>query len=170
MTDYTSLPRPFRLRVLDALTDVLKTITPGNGYVHDLSQAVFRGRSIYGENDPLPMVSILETPIDIEQIISPEFSVDSTGDWDLLIQGFVEDDPENPTDPAHFLMADVKKALIRERKRRNNGDINILNMGGLVDKLNVGAGSVRPSDEISSVAYFWVRITLRLVEDLENPY
>ena len=100
---------PFRLRVLKALTATLETISTANGYQHDLNGKVFRGRAVFGNSDPLPMISILEAispqsesgmaPTDGQQIEN----------WELLIQGFVEDDEQNPTDPAYYLLADVKQ-------------------------------------------------------------
>lgn len=161
---------PLRLRILKALTTSLQGITVDNGYVNDLSDGVYRGRTMFGDADELPLVSILEAPIPLEQIESPESHTANFGDWDLLIQGFVKDDPKNPTDPAHVLMADVKRALAKERKKLNNGNNNILGMAGKVDRLEIGAGVVRPADEISAVAYFWLRVTLKIVEDNENPY
>lgn len=165
--------RPFRLQILDAMTATLQGITTDNGYNYDLAESVFRGRAIFGDDDPLPLLSILEVPVPPDQIQAPPGSGTTTGDWDLIVQGFIEDDSENPTDPAHFLMADVKKALAVERKRRtgpHNMDMNILGMEGRVEDLSLGAGTVRPPDEISAVAYFWLPVTLKIVEDNENPY
>lgn len=168
-----SFDEPFRLRVLKALCDSLKVISVANGYKTDLGERVFRGRSLFGDDDALPFLSILEIPVPIDQIPSPEKSTASTGDWDLLVQGFVQDDRDNPTDPAHFLMADVKRVLAQERRRRtgnNSEDIDILGMRGKVTRLDIGPGTVRPPDEISSVAYFWLKVTLKIVEDNLDPY
>lgn len=164
--------QPFRLRVMMALTDTLNAISVVNGYKHDLEGHVFRGRTIFGESDQLPLISILETPQPIDQISSPEFSVASTGDWDLLVQGFMEDDPNHPTDPAYRLVADVMQALARQRKRMlpGNRGQDILGMGGLVDRIDIGSPVVRPADENSAVSYFWLRVTLHIVEDMEKPY
>lgn len=159
---------PFRLRVLKALTAALQEITPANGYKHDLSSSVFRGRDLFGEDDPLPMVSILEATDEQDQVQSPRGSGDNFGVWGLLIQGFAEDDPENPTDPAHYLMADVKKRLAIERQK--GVSFNILGMGGLVDKLEFSPGIVRPADAYSAKAYFWLRLDLTVVEDVTKPY
>lgn len=172
MPTYTD---PFRLRVLKGLTACLQQITIANGYKFDLAQNVFRGRTVYGESDPLPLISILEPPLPIDQLRSPEQSTASSGEWDIMIQGFVKDDPENPTDPAHLLMADVRKALAQERKKRARRNMpRIFNLDPeskhLVEDVFVGPGVVRPADDISAVAYFWLTITLRLVEDLESPY
>ena len=163
--------RPFRLRVLDALTAALQEITPVNGYRHDLSAAVFRGRAVYGDNDPLPMVSILEPPKDLENIPSPPAASTTKGEWDLMIQGFVDDDKLNPTDPAYFLHADVKQrlALIKRDTGGQHGSMDVLGVPGCVE-IHIEPGFVRPPDEISAKAYFWLFITFLVVEELADPY
>lgn len=166
---------PFRLRVLIALTDLLKTITPANGYAHDLSDSVFRGRAIYGDDDPVPMVSILEPPLAPDQIPSPEEAAESAGDWDLLIQGFAKDDHKNPSDPAYRLLADVKAALAKEKKkpgleRAAGRRYYLLDMENGVTAMQIGFGTVRPPDEVSAKAYFWLTLTLSVAEDLDLPY
>lgn len=161
--------KPKRLRVLIALTNALKQISIANGYKTDLNGAVFRGRTQFGDDDPLPLLSILETPVPVELINGPGDWTGAFGEWDLLIQGFVQDDPLNPTDPAHVLMADVKSVLAKEV--RKNADFNILDLGKSgVTELTIGPGTVRPADDISSVAYFWLRITLKIAEDNLDPY
>ncbi len=161
---------PLRLRVLMALTATLQEAV--YSYLDEpdvpLTGKVFRGRVIFGETDPLPMLSILEAPLMPEQLPSPFDSTDSKGDWDLLIQGFVDDDHENPTDPAHYLMAATKQRLAHEKAR--DRDFAILGLGKHVTGISWGAGVVRPPDEISAKAYFWLPLTLTLVEDLAKPY
>lgn len=159
---------PFRLKVLKALTAVLEEITPTNGYNHDLSGKVFRGREIFGEDDPLPMVSILEAIEQSEDIAPPESSPNFKGPWELQIQGFVEDDRQNPTDPAHHLMADVKKRLVAERVKERQ--YNIFGLEGKVFELRISPGVVRPPDDVSAKAYFWLRISIEMIENLMDPY
>lgn len=159
---------PFRLRVLKALTAALEEITPVGGYQFDLNGKVFRGRDIFGDSDPLPMVSILEAIEEQAQVPAPLAGPTSTGPWELLIQGFVEDDFQHPTDPAHRLMAEVKKRLVQERVR--DRQYNILGMDGKVTDLKISHGVVRPPDEVSGKAYFWLRLTLVVVENLLDPY
>ena len=163
---------PVRLRVLKAMTECLKEITTANGYRTELNGQVFRGRVIFGDNDPIPMACILEVPIPLDQTPPPTDSEFSTGGWEIMIQGFVTDDPENPTDPAHFFMADVKKRLAIEKRKALAMDAaqGIFGLGNFVTGLRIGAGVVRPPDEISAVAYFWLTITLDMVEDLADPY
>lgn len=163
---------PLRLRILKAMTIALKEISTANGYATELAEKVYRGRVLFGENDPLPLLSILEVPIPLEQIEPPADSEFSNGEWELMIQGFVTDDPENPTDPAHHFMADVKKRLAIEKRRAlaMEPEEGIFGLGNFVTGLKIGAGVVRPPDEISAVAYFWLTITLKMVEDLADPY
>lgn len=162
---------PFRLRCLKGLTTVLEGIMVLNGYKHDLAGKVFRGRMIFGEGDPIPMLSILEPPLAPDTDPVPRDAAIAKGEWDLLIQGFVDDDKANPTDPAYKLMADVKQCLAKHKAANTGpGKYDLLGMGKKVDKITIGGGVVRPSDEISSKAYFWLVVTLEIAEDLDAPY
>lgn len=159
----------FRLRVLMALTDSLAQITPANGFQHDLTGSVFRGRSIFTHKDPLPMLSIMEPPQMPDQMESPSASTQQSTNFPLLIQGFVDDDRENPTDPAYRLLADVQKRLAYERARQ--GGYDILGFEGRVMALHIGKGVVRSPDEIvSKDAFFWLPVTLEFAEDHANPF
>lgn len=166
------LVRPLRKEIKLRLTTALQEISVANGYITDIQDNVFRGRAIYGDGDPLPMLSILETPIPIDLRDAPLGSTQSKGDWELMIQGFAEDDRLNPTDPADDMLADVKKRLAIERKKAAGRRIpanGIFGLGNHVTNLHIGPGVVRPPDEISAKAYFWLTIRLELAEDLEVP-
>lgn len=182
-------PMSFRLRVLHAVTDCLKTITPADGYVSDLADftveengqevakaRVYRGRDQFGFNDPRPLVSVLEHPRALDQLLGTDADTSTTGEWDLLIQGFVTDDRDNPTDPAHVLAAEVVKRLAQEKKRRDpaTGSPNILGLGyrePCITNLRVGSPVCRPADgEVSDVAFFYIALTLTLVEDQDDPF
>lgn len=165
-----------RIRIMKKLQTILEEIDvvafsvldEDEEQLPDMTGRVLRGRLIFGDKDPIPMISILEVPIPLDQIVSPLDSPYSNGTWELLIQGFAKDDPENPTDPAHVLMAAVKKRLAEERKK--NIDYNLLGMGQNVTGMRIGAGVVRPPDEVSAKAYFWLNLSLDIVEDLSNPF
>lgn len=164
----------FRLAVLTQLTAWVEGVTPANGYVHDLTDSVFRGRLRYGENDPIPMVSFVEDPqskVTVEAIRGSEVAVFP---WPLLVQGFVDDDPANPTDPAYALMTDVRKRLSELRKaQRDIPGQNILGFnekGQRINDLTLGAPIVRPPDEVSVKAYFWLPLTLSLTENPASPF
>lgn len=173
--DYTT--SPFRLRLQKRICAVIEGITPANGYQTDLSpftddagreqKRVFRGRDLFGENDPIPMVSVLEDPRPLE----PNQDLQaSQNEYRLAIQGFVEDDEENPTDPAHYLAAEIIKVLAEQKEDR----YNILGFGPrspCVVKMTIGQPIHRPADnEISDVAYCFVPLSLILVENLEQSF
>ena len=173
---------PFRLRVLKAVSAKLKTITVAGGYQHDLAdftdsagrtgqERVFRGRPDFGFSDPRPMISILEHPGAIDQLLGTAASTSAKGDWALLIQGFVEDDPIHPTDPAHLLAADVVKCLATEKRVNHENLFGFAYRKPCVLDIKIGSPIVRPWDEgISEVAYFFLAVTLTLSEDQENPF
>ena len=180
-------PLPFRLRVLHALTDALKEITVTNGYESDLADfdpgdgydkpRVFRGRAWFGEDDPIPMVSILEADISDEISGAPMNVGAGRYEWPLMVQGFVNDDSTNPTDPAYVLAADVVRRLTVEAKRRRTEDrteFDILGIGSRgankVVGLRVGQPVVRPADDISAKAYFGLVVTLTTVEVGDDLY
>ena len=96
---------PIRLRILKTLCELIATeVSTQKGCVNDLTDAVFRGRDRFVDDDPCPMVSILEAPKQDVGATPPGDSAHYLGPWDLFIQGFVRDDRDNPTDPAHVLV------------------------------------------------------------------
>lgn len=166
---------PLRLRILKALTTSLLQITPANGYRLDLGPnnkfkrgKVFRGRLRYGPNDPLPMLSIIEAPIPLDPALTRGENVKSTGAWELLIQGFVDDDFENPTDPGHDFMAQVKHRLVYEKQRDRGHGILGGNLG--ISEMLIGQGAVRPPEDTTEKAFFWLTLTIRFAENLDKPY
>lgn len=190
-------PLPFKLRILKGLTDALKEITVANGYETDLADlvtyedpmadplveidregSVFRGRAWFGDSDSLPMVSVLEGVSPADEVAEPPIeTATSETDWPILIQGFVNDDPVNPTDPAYVLLADVRRRLAIEKKRKlfaadksSNHDVFGLGLGSRLLIQSIGSGVVRPADDVSSKAYFWLTLVLRIVDKAENPY
>lgn len=156
---------PKRLAAQKALTTLLAAIHPDDGYTYNLAGAVFRGRVWFGEAEPLPMLAILEPADAQESIPTDNPAAKRAGPYELLVQGFVEDDEENPTDPALLLAADVTRALAIEREKGGSALL-----GGVCHGLRISPAVVRPPDELSSKAYFWMRVSLDIVEDLKNPF
>ncbi|MDQ0317722.1 hypothetical protein [Amorphus orientalis] len=167
---------PFRLTVLQALTTVIEGVNPDAGFQHDLRGSVFRGRSVYGDNDPLPMVSILEHPDPPVPADTQSDNPMATREWHLLVQGFTKDDMVHPSDASYRLKAEVETVLSAERTRE--GGRNPLGLGSVtrrngsqVLEMSIGVGTVRPSDEHPSYfGFFWLPLRLRLVEKLDDPY
>lgn len=158
-----------RLQILKALTAHLETVTVANGYQHTLTGKVLRGVLRVTEDDyPIPVVSILES-FNADRgpnTVGGDYQREQVDDWILLVQGWVADDPDNPTDPAHNLMADVKKCLA---KIANEDDPTYM-LGLKIAGIGIEPGVVRPPDETSAKAYFWMRIVLKVTEKLADPY
>lgn len=162
-----------RLKVLKALTAHLEGITVANGYGHDVKDAVFRGRNEYGKNDPLPMVSILEGKgSDIGQFTDESLIRKDT--WTLLLQGFVDDDKKNPTDPAYALLADVERRLsdiVALDKLGKPEYPGVYMLRGLITSLMLASPVVRPPEEgLSSKAFFYLPIRVGLAVNLKQPW
>lgn len=168
---------PFRLRVLKALTTLLEGINPENQFTEDLSPGengprVFRGKDVFGENDPLPVVTILEHPRADDPVVASS-DPSAVSKWELLIQGFVDDGDDHPTDKANVLVAEVIKQLVTARQQGFQSD-DYLGLGGkepCVTDIEIGQPVCRPADgRTSSVAFFYLPVTLTLVEDRQDPF
>jgi hypothetical protein len=161
-----------RLQILKALTAHLEGIQHINGYQNDLDGRVYRGRAVFGAETPLPCVTIVEA-------LNPDRNPLEAGDglaqkdfWILLIQGWAESgSDEHPTDEAHNLMADVKKALgkIMDSGSPHNPNPSYM-LGGIIEGFRTEPGTVRPPDENSARSYFYLRAVVEVVETLEDPF
>lgn len=176
-----------RLRVLKLLTQWLEQeVSVANGYKHDLADAVFRGRAYYTDTDPMPCVSILENP-NPDRDGSRGGGNDESGNadtserWILLLQGWTIEDPHFPTDAAYELMADVKKAIAKlyrhdtlEAGLTINLDVGdtpkAYYLGGLTNGMEYEPGTVRPPEQPTEKAFFWMRVILKFTETVSDPY
>ena len=178
------MSEPAKLTILRGLTDALKSITPDNGFVSDLSDfdpgdgvftpRVYRGRAMFGESDPVPMLSVLEG-IDSAEYVAEALPTTPFSEywWPLIVQGWVKDDPENPTDPAYLLLADVRKRLAVEAKRKTTDRTDPMIFGlscNLVRGLRFNTGIVRPANEISMYAGFHMIVEVLITDNAETPY
>lgn len=161
---------PKRLVILKQITTLLEGITPANGYQHDLTGRVHRGRTSFAAETEIPCVNILE-PLnpDRDPVVTDGGALQSE-QWVLLIQGWANDDEDHPTDPAHLLMADVKKRLAVMAKDTYPTHNPLYMLGGNIAGLYIEPGTVRPPDESSARAYFYLRLVLKITEQLDDPY
>lgn len=167
---------PFRLRLMKGITAALQQITVANGYHCEVGENVFRGRMTFGATDPLPCIALMEPPLQPEpQVRQPQGAGARASQCDLYIQGFAIDDKKNPTDPAHLLLADIKKAIASEWKKVQKVPVQKPDeiLFGVPRRrildLDADGGLVRPSDDISSKAYCYLLLRFSLVEDWANP-
>lgn len=161
-----------RLLLLKAICDYLRAeITTANGYEFD-NVNVRRGKKNFGKELKLPAVAILENfnPDRVPEEIGGFEGQKTKYDMIYLLNGWCDDtnlpDGEEDGDAAHRLMGDVKKALGKLLVPRNQSGF----FDGLATTLHIEPGVVRPPDEQSEKAYFWLRIRLEVVEKVGDPY
>lgn len=175
------MPEPIKLTIAKAVVEGLKSISPANGYLSDLSDfdpgdgvnksRVYRGRAFFGDGDPIPMVSLLEAGFE-DEVLNDFVSDNPVTEywWPLIVQGWVADDKENPTDPVYALLADVRKYLASELRKKDSGGWS-QHFGidsGIVTGLRFSAGRVRPSSELSAYAGFHLIVELRIVDKADG--
>lgn len=161
-----------RLLLIKALCDYLLTeIVAGAEYNYTLS-AAYRGKKNFGKELKLPAVAILESfnPDRVPEVIGGTVGTKQKYDQYYLINGWADDTEQGSGDEsgdaAHRLMGDVKMALGKLLVPRNQSGF----FDGLAVTLNIEPGVVRPPDEQSTQAYFWLRIRLEIVEKVGDPY
>ena len=167
------MPDSKRLQILKALTAHLETVSVTNVTpALTLAGRVYRGRNTFGSETLLPCVSLLEGLNPDRVPFEAGEGVRTKDSWILLIQGWVDSESEaHPTDEAHNLMADVKKALGRIVNPGLPHSPNPSYMlGGIIDGMRVEPGTVRPPDETSTRSYFFLRVVVEVAESLEDPY
>lgn len=155
-----------RLAILIALTEHMKGLKPSNGYVNDLSQPgrVIRGRNLIGEEARSngPLLSFLEAPRPDVASYAGSWEEMRKDAWTLLLQGIVEDDIENPTDPAHVLADEVERHLSRMIASKSSGSPKYPEeflLGGLITELQIAPPVVRPPEKgISAAAFFFLPV------------
>ena len=158
-----------RLLLLKSLCNYLLTETKtANGYNFDLA-AAYRGKKNFGKEVKLPAIAVLENfnPDRLPETIGGVVGTKHKYDQIYLINGWAEGgDVEQEEDSAHLLMGDVKQALGKLLVPRNQSGF----FDGLANTLSIEPGVVRPPDEQSEKAYFWMRIRLEVVEKVGDPY
>jgi hypothetical protein len=172
------MPESRQLDILKRLSAHLEGITPANGYSFDMTGRVFRGRVFFGEDDPLPMISLLEylTP-DVELQVAGVNETHRAETWILLVQGYVQQRPVNPTDDAYQFKAEVE-ARLAECIATVHGDPAVpaaymlgLHKKGIVS-IVIGPGivSVPREGPASAYAFFYIPLGINRAVDVTMPF
>jgi hypothetical protein len=179
---------PKQLRVLKKLVAHIEGINPDNNDPHtalpyetDLRGKVYRGRSLLTIDDAEDAISILEFPR--QEIYSPvgDHGLVRMHSWNLMVQGWPADDPENPSDPAYRLLALVEMRLARlvaeAPQGREGGQYPDEYMLGKLDgqyelaSLIIAPGIVRPPEDAASrLAMFYMPLVLGVRLNVADPY
>ena len=179
---------PKQLRVLKKLVAHIEGINPenddphtGEPYTRDLRGKVYRGRSLLTIKDAEDAISILEFPR--QELYSPvgDHGLVRLHSWNLMVQGWPEDDPVNPSDPAYSLLAMVEMRLARlvaeAPQGRNGGLYPDEYMLGQHEgeyelaSLIIAPGIVRPPEDAASrLAMFYMPLVLGVRLNVADPY
>lgn len=174
----------YRFTVLQRLTALLQAtigVLDAAGNPVDMGDKVFRGRMNFGDSDPLPCVSIIEATRPEHGFSAGTNDEVRAGRWPLIIQGWVKNDPVNPTDPAYGLAAAIEQQLGRVIATDRQGeplypDDYMLGPGDdardrLIVKLGFGQGVVSPPrEQVSTNAFFFLPVWVELAEKIGQPY
>lgn len=159
-----------QLAILKALTVHLEGITPANGYEHDLMGRVFRGKSKFGSEESLPFVSILESlrPDNRPLEAGPEKLI-RLERWELLVQGWVDENREFPTDDLYQLKGAVEKRLAELLNTPENTPL--YRLGGLIVSIRIGPGVVRAATpQVGGAEAFYLPLLVDYVMNLGDPF
>lgn len=161
---------PIKLQILKTMTTLLEGVVAPDGST--LTGAVFRGRNKFdSENDPQSMLSMLEAPRPDVPTTAGEYRSHNKYEWVILLQGWTVDDKLHPSDNAYIFMDAVEKQLARVTATKsgsgNPAYPNDFLLGGLITDFAFGPGVVRPSDELSSRAYFYLPLKLGMTSVVE---
>ena len=154
-----------KLAALKKLTTLLEGITIADGYSVDLAGKVFRGRMVFGDDDPVTMVSFIEQPVqDYGEMVGANQG--RAYEFGVILQGFTTDDPLNPSDPMYEMSKDIEARLSMISEQAKNGqpvypDIYLLN--GTINTFKFSPGIVRPPDgNVSKRALLYMPIRIGL--------
>ena len=181
MSDIAPLPVliPKQLAVLNRIVEMLEELPLTGSDTETFKGRVYIGRTVFGKETDLPAFSILEsTRPDLAPVTAGENKIDQSTLWTLLLQGFVKDDKKNPTVPAYWLKAQAEQrlsAIIAKRAQSPHPvspEDYLIPLDGvkLITGLAIGPGVVRPPDEISPNAYFYLPLVVNLVINVANPF
>jgi hypothetical protein len=168
-----------QLDLLIRLTTHFEGITPANGYSFDLTGKVFRGRLVFGADDPDPVVSIVEhLSADISVDVAGENRISRAETWVLLVQGWIRIIDEHPTDEAYNLKAAVEHRLARCIQTNGQGQplypdeyflgLNRQGVTGITIGPGVVSAPVRP--DASQRAFFYLPVGIGWAADVSDPF
>ena len=179
---------PKQLRILKMLTEHLEGINPGNDnpatnapFTFDLQGKIVRGLAVLPVDEAEDKLSILEFPRQEFYVSADDEKLQRQEQWQLMVQGWPKNDPENPGDPAYAMKAEVEVRLSMIAAQKPNGRGPVYpNLYMLPDPLSgekqimsltIAPGVVRPPEDAASrLAMFYIPLIIGLRVDLTNPY
>jgi hypothetical protein len=175
-----------QLRILKRLTEVLEGINPDNAnpatgdpFTFDLRDKVVRGVSVLPADEAENKLSILEYPR--QELFEPvgRHGIIRKEEWMLMLQGWPTNDPQNPSDPAYAMKAEVEAQLATILSEKPNGrgpthpENYMLKIEGKpqIMTLMIAPGVVRPPEDAASrLAMFYLPLVIGVKVNVADPY
>jgi hypothetical protein len=162
------MPDSKQLVILKRMTTHLEGITPTNDYAFDLTGKVFRGRTKFGDDEVLPFIAILESlRPDQQPIPAGAGGYRRTDDWEILVQGWLDENRAFPTDDLYNLKASVEKRL----QEVNTEGSPVYLFGGLIIKMRIGPGVViAATPQVGGAEAFYLPLLVTYAINLADPF
>jgi len=130
---------PKALRVVKALQTALEQIQQPD-YNTNAGQRISRGRKRISKDETFPLLIIHEGDEEVIKRVGPGLVQNRLS---ITIEGWVQADPINPLDDAHFLLADIQKSLFPALESRNNAGliVQVQYLGRVIDPPEDGSRS-----------------------------
>lgn len=163
-----------QLVILKRLTSLIEGITPANGYTMDLTGRVFRGKMLFGAQEPTPFVAVIEglrpdpTPATagFEKAVREE-------QWELLVQGWTTVSQGFPTDDLYNLKAAVEHRLARMVTMTDQGSPAFpddYRLGRILTEAHIGPGVIRAATPQIGVEALYLPLRLCYKANVLDPW
>lgn len=170
-----------QLVIMQRLTALLEGITPANGYEYTLTGRVFRGKTVFGANETVPYISILESlRPDPNPLTAGSEKIVREEQWELLIQGWAATNEKFPTDDLYNLKGAMEHRLARMVATDNTGsplypdDYRLGRTGGrggLITTARIGPGVVRATTpQPGGVASLYLPLIICYMANVSDPW
>lgn len=169
------MPDTKQLTILKRISVLLEGITIANGYEYDLTGKVFRGKTVFGSDQPTPFVSILESlrPDPTPLVVGPEKMIREEV-WELLIQGWTATSSVHPTDALYGLKGAMEKRLARMVLTDSQGNPAFpddYRLGRILTGARIGPGVVRASTpQVGGTEALYLPVCLSYKADVSDPW
>jgi len=151
------MAEPKSLRIINALQSALEQIQ-GAEYNTDAGLRITRGRKRISKDETFPLIILHEGE---EEVVKASGVRQVQNRLNVTIEGWCLADPINPLDDAHYLLADIKKALFPALENRKNP--------GLIIKVDYLGRVIDPPDDGSRNCSVSVLLAIDWTELLTDP-
>lgn len=163
-----------QLTILKRLTALLERINPVDDPTaeFDLRGRVFRGRTIFGDEEAPPFVSILESlRPDPTPAIAGYDKLFRSEQWELLIQGWAATDPANPVDALYELKGALEKQLSRVQATNPVPSSDYRLGNNLIIGIRIGPGVVRAlTPQTGSREALYLPVLIEYMSNVSDPW